>query len=160
MIEIINQYAKIYSDPPLKVRVAGRGLLIEKGKILLSYEANTDVYMSPGGGIENGENLEECCIRELKEETGYDVKPVEHFVVINEYCYEALYVSNYFICEKIGESKQDLTEIEIEHGMRPVWIEVDKALEIFGQYPDKREDISSLYLREFTVLKKFISNNK
>lgn len=160
MTEIINQYAKTYSDPPLKVRVSGRGLVIEKDKILLSYEANTDVYMSPGGGIENGETIEECCVRELKEETGYDVKPVKHFLVINEYCFDTMYVSNYFICEKMGESQQSLTEIEIEHGMKPVWIELDKAIEIFEQYPNKREDIASLYLREYTVLNKYISCNK
>lgn len=157
MCKIIEQYAKAYSFPPEKERIAARGIVIEDGKILLSYEVNTDVYMTPGGGIEKGETLEECCIRELKEETGYNVKSLKYFLVINEYCYETLYVSNYFICEKIGESKQALTEIEIEHGMKPVWVEFDKAIEIFAEYPFKREDISSLYLREFTVLNKYLS---
>lgn len=156
MIEVINQYAKTYSDPPEKERIASRGLIVENGKILLSHELNTGVYMSPGGGLEEGETLEDCCIRELKEETGYEVRPIKHFVVINEYCFETLYVSNYFICEKLGESKQALTEIEIEHGITPEWVELEKALEIFGDYASKREDISSLYLREYTVLNKYI----
>lgn len=156
MIEVINQYAKTYSDPPEKERIASRGLIVENGKILLSHELNTGVYMSPGGGLEEGETLEDCCIRELKEETGYEVRPIKHFVVINEYCFETLHVSNYFICEKLGESKQALTEIEIEHGITPEWVELEKALEIFGDYASKREDISSLYLREYTVLNKYI----
>ena len=156
MIEVINQYAKTYSDPPEKERIASRGIIVENGKILLSHELNTGVYMSPGGGIEAGETLEECCIRELKEETGYEVKPIKHFVIINEYCFETMYISNYFICEKVGESKQALTEIEIEHGITPEWVEIEKALEIFGDYASKREDIASLYLREFTVLNKYI----
>ncbi len=157
MVEIIEQYAKTYDMPPLKERVAGRGLVVENGKILLSYEVNTDVYMTPGGGLEDGETLEECCIRELREEAGCDVLPLEHFLVINEYCFDTLYVSNYFICKKTGDTEQSLTDIEVEHGITPVWIDIDEAIEIFSEYPNKREDISSLYLREYTVLNKYKS---
>ncbi len=160
MVEIIEQYARTYSQPPTKERIAGRGLVFENGKILLSYEKNTDVYMTPGGGLENGETLEECCVRELREEAGYEVKPIDHFLVINEYCFDTLYVSNYFICQKTGECSQSLTDIEIEHGITPVWVDFDKAIEIFSDYPNKREDIASLYLREFTVLNKLLSHIK
>lgn len=160
MIETINQYAKTYDMPPLRERVAGRGIVVENGKILLSYEVNTDVYMTPGGGLEQGETLEECCVRELREEAGCDVLPLEHFLVINEYCFETLYISNYFICKKTGECIRSLTDIEIEHGITPVWLEIDKAIEIFSDYPNKREDIASLYLREYTVLNKLLSHIK
>lgn len=156
MIETINQYARTYSDPPERERIASRGIVIKNNKILLSYEKNTDVYMTPGGGLEAGETLEECCVRELKEETGYLVNPLKQFLIINEYCFETMYVSNYFICDIIGVSKQSLTDIEVEHGITPVWIEIDKALEIFGSYASKREDIASLYLREFTVINKYL----
>ena len=160
MIHTINQYAKTYSDPPEGERIASRGIIVENGKILLSYEKNTDVYMSPGGGLESGETLEECCVRELKEETGYLVNPMQHFLIINEYCFETMYVSNYFICEIIGESEQSLTDVEIVHGITPVWVEIEKALEIFGDYASHREDIASLYLREFTVLNKYLEMNE
>ncbi|MBQ2974746.1 MAG: NUDIX domain-containing protein [Clostridia bacterium] len=156
MMETITQYAKTYSDPPEKERISSRGIIVENGKILLSHEVNTGVYMSPGGGLEDGETLEECCIRELKEETGFDVKPTKHFVIINEYCFETLYISNYFLCEITGKSKQSLTDIEVEHGITPEWVELEKALEIFGDYASKREDVGSLYLREFTVLNKYL----
>jgi ADP-ribose pyrophosphatase YjhB (NUDIX family) len=159
MIETLNQYAKIYSDPPERERIASRGIVIKNNKILLSYEKNTDVYMTPGGGLESGESLEECCIRELCEETGFLVDPIKKFLIFNEYCFETLFVSNYFICKITGESKQSLTEIEIEHGITPVWLDIKDALEIFGSYAHKREDIASLYLREFTVISKYLKMN-
>lgn len=157
MVEILEQFAKTYTFPPVKVRTAARGIVINNGKILLSYETNTDVYMTPGGGLEDGETLEECCVRELREEAGCEVVPLKPFVVIKEYCFDTLYISNYFICEKTGECTQSLTDIEIEHGITPVWINIEKAIEIFADYPNKREDISSLYLREYTVLNKLFA---
>ena len=41
-----------------------------------------------------------------------------------------------------------------------MWLEIDKALEIFGEYEKykaKNEGVFSLYLREFTVLTKLIN---
>lgn len=155
--ETLNQYSRNFSDPPEKIRVAGRGIVVENNKILLTHELNTGVYMTPGGGLENGEALTECCVRELREEAGVEVKTVRQFLRINEYCPECMYVSNYFICEKIGECSQSLTEIEVEHGAVPEWVEIEKALEIFGEYKTKREDIASLYLREYTMLNKYLA---
>ena len=58
-------------DPAYTKIVAGcRGILIRDGKILLSYEKNIDQYLIPGGGVEGGESLTECCVRELVERQG------------------------------------------------------------------------------------------
>lgn len=158
--ETINQYAETYSDPPERVRVAGRGIVVRDGKILLSHELNTGVYMSPGGGLEEGETLEECCARELMEETGYAVKPLFQFLKINEYSFETMYVSNYFICEVTGEGTQTLTEIEVEHGIVPEWVKIEDALAIFGTFDEKTPDVRSLYIRELTTINKYIELKK
>ena len=55
MAETINQFSKHHSDPPDRVRISSRGLVIENGNVLLSHEVNTGVYMSPGGGLESGD---------------------------------------------------------------------------------------------------------
>lgn len=158
--ETINQYAETYSGPPERVRVAGRGIVVRDGKILLSHELNTGVYMSPGGGLEEGESLEECCARELMEETGYEVKPLFQFLRINEFSFETEYVSNYFICEVTGEGKQTLTKVEIEHGIVPEWVKIEDALAIFGTYNEKAPDVRSLYIRELTTINKYLEIEK
>lgn len=158
--EIINQYSKTYTEPYKKKRTSCRGLIVENGKILLSHEMNTGVYMSPGGGIEAGETKEDCCVREVREETGFEVKPLKHFLTVNEYCYDTLYIAHYFLCEVTGQGKQALTETEIDHGIVPEWVEIPDALEIFGEYKKKTPDHESLYRREFTVINKYLESKK
>ena len=60
------------------------GLLIENGKILLIHRIKNingerkEYYVVPGGGIEEKENIKEATIRELKEETGLNVKLIKN----------------------------------------------------------------------------------
>lgn len=116
--------------------------------------------MSPGGSLEAGESLEECCVRELMEETGFKVKPVSPFVTVNEYCYDILYISHYFICEVVGEGDRNLTEVEADKGMVPKWVELNKAVEIFSTYAKHTPDKESMYLREFTVINRYMQAEK
>lgn len=159
-MEIIDQYSIHYDFPPKKIRPAARGLVIRDGKILLTYEKNTDVYMSPGGGREEGETFEECCIREIKEESGYDTTVVEAFAAINEYCFDTCYEAHYFICEITGQGVPQLTPTEIDHGVCSRWLTIEKAIEIFSAYDEKAEDHRSLYMREYTILNKYLEYRK
>lgn len=155
-IEIINQYTEPYCDPPERERAAGRGIVVRDGKLLLTYERNTDVYMTPGGGLEGGESLAACCEREVREESGYEVKALYQFLRINEYTFKTKYISNYFVCEITGEGEPMLTDIEIEHGSMPVWVAIEDAIAIFSTYDTKTPDVRSLYIRELTTINKYL----
>jgi 8-oxo-dGTP pyrophosphatase MutT (NUDIX family) len=85
-----------------KKREACRGIVLRGAEILLTYEVNTDQWFTPGGGTETGESLEECCIRELAEETGLVVKPFLQFATVNEYYEDWQYVSHYYLCTCVG----------------------------------------------------------
>ena len=129
-----------------------------EGKLLLTYEVNTDQYFLPGGGLEEGESLEECCIRELAEETGYIVKPVEHFLTIKEYYEEWLFVSHYFVCEITGEISRKLTKREVQVGLEPRWGSLEEAINIFSKHQDyakENEMKRGGYLREYKALLNF-----
>ena len=70
-IEIVGENYFGYWD---KTRTACRGIVIDGERILLSYETKTNQWMIPGGGLESNESDEECCIREIAEETGVQVE--------------------------------------------------------------------------------------
>lgn len=64
---------------------AGDGVAVialnDKGEILVqreySYPPNEIMYQLPGGGVENGEDIEIAANRELSEESGYQAKEVK-----------------------------------------------------------------------------------
>lgn len=119
-----------------RTRVACRGIVIEQGTILMSYEKNTDQWFIPGGGLEKGETLPACCRRELEEETGTLVAVGEHFLTIEEYYEEWQFISHYFLCTVEGKGKQALTAQEIETGLEPRWIPFAEAKAIFARYQE------------------------
>ena len=53
-----------------KTRSGSRAVIIRNGEILLSHETESGWWLIPGGGIEENESPKECCVREVKEETG------------------------------------------------------------------------------------------
>ncbi len=153
-VEIINQVSKTFFEPIEKKRISCRGIVISGNKILLSHELWKDVYMSPGGGLEECESPAECCKREILEETGVVVSVGDQVFTINEYVFNELYIAHYFLCTAVGEGTQSLTPTEIEHKMVAEWVELDTAIEIFSHYAEKTPDHESLYLREYTILTK------
>ena len=55
----------------MKKLIASGPVIIENGKLLVTMDNKDNFYKIPGGTLEKGETLEECAIRELKQETGF-----------------------------------------------------------------------------------------
>jgi ADP-ribose pyrophosphatase YjhB (NUDIX family) len=49
-------------------------VLDEDGRLLLIHKTDNDLWALPGGGHEVGESISDTVVREVKEETGYDVE--------------------------------------------------------------------------------------
>ncbi len=142
-----------------KTRDGSRAVIIEDGKILLTHELNSGWWLIPGGGMEEGETPEECCIREVEEETGVIVRPVQRFLQMYEYYEEYRYGGYYFICEVVGQGQMKPTEAEIERGIQPEWIPLEDAIDIFSkhqEYAETSEEKRGSYLREYTALQEYM----
>ncbi len=142
-----------------KTRVGCRGIVIQDGKLLVSHEKNSDYWMLPGGGLEGNEGIAECCVREVLEETGYLIEPMEAFLVINEYYEEYRYISHYFTCSVIGRGEQRLTEAEKMRGLVPEWIELQRFIDTvseYQKYASSNEEKRGAYLREYTAITKYL----
>ena len=73
MQTIIFNDHNLSEDQIEKSVIRVKGLIINSsGKILLAH--NNDTYQFPGGHLEDNEDMDDCIIREIKEETGIDVK--------------------------------------------------------------------------------------
>ena len=142
-----------------KTRTGCRAVILREGKILLSHETGTGWWLVPGGGLEQGETPEECCIREVEEETGLLVKPLRQFLTLYEYYEEYRYISHYFICEITGRGQMRLTEKEAARGLEPAWLPLSEAIELFSKhqsYADTNEEKRGSYQREYTALTEFL----
>ncbi len=158
-MKTIDIYGENHFEQYTKVREACRGIVIKNDKILLTYEVNTDQWFIPGGGLEENESVQKCCIRELAEETGCVVDAKNQYLTINEYYEEWLFVSHYYVCDYIGETERTLTQREMEVGLEPRWISLKEAIDIFSKHQDYAEENEmkrGAYLREYNALLSYV----
>lgn len=85
MNEIILNDNNLHDNDISEIVIRVKGLLINSdNKLLLAFNNNT--YQFPGGHLEKGEEIVDCLIREIKEETGINITITEEpFLVIKTY---------------------------------------------------------------------------
>ena len=65
-------------------RISGRAIIIDKDEVILIYRRKLkdgvlkEYYAVPGGGQEENETIEECVVREIKEELSLDVEIIKY----------------------------------------------------------------------------------
>ncbi len=118
-------------------RVAVRGIIFIDGKLLM-IENNFGEVKLPGGGIDSGENDYNALVREVKEETGYDMI-LETIVPFGEIEEKRLstnepmiwhQISRLYFCDVYPEKGScNYTANEKKHGFKQVLYTLDEALE-------------------------------
>ena len=145
-----------------RTRAGSRAIIVRGGMILLSHETVSGWWLVPGGGIEEGETPEACCVREAEEETGLVVRPLRQFLTLYEYYEEYRYISHYFVCEVTGGGQMRLTDAEKRRGLEPRWLPLEEAVGLFSRhqsYAAVSEEKRGSYLREYTALQEYLSQS-
>ena len=93
-------------------------LFDDQGRILLQERTDTNNWSLPGGYMEYGENFEQTIIREYKEDSGLEIKPVKQLAVFDQGFTEypngdvCQVISVLFEVEKVGGRR--ITERQFE----------------------------------------------
>lgn len=126
-----NADGKVYARPSVRA-VISRG-----EEVLLMYSKKYGYYKFPGGGIEPGESHADALAREVKEESGYSVKPetIEEYGRVlrrerGEKGPDEIFEQEnfYYFCEvedNPGSTKLDA--YEAEEGFTPCWVQPFEA---------------------------------
>ena len=153
-VKTIEMIGADYEGVSERTRTSCRGIVLRDGKLLLSYETSSGLWMIPGGGLEPGEDESDCCIREVIEETGYVIEPSPCALRIEEKYKRWGFTTLYFFGRVTGTHDRNLTEREAKAGMEPRWIPVAEAKKNFAEF--EGDGISELrrilYRREYTAL--------
>lgn len=119
------------------MRKVVRAITIKNGKLLvLKRIKNNEVYwVFPGGGVEDGENDIEALEREMKEETGFEVKVGKYFANFHFLTSYMDADENFYLADIIGGKEGAGHGPEYEHkneyeGTHEVdWISLERLKE-------------------------------
>jgi ADP-ribose pyrophosphatase YjhB (NUDIX family) len=139
------QHLKTHYHPEVKTlenksiftRLSTRSIAIQGNTILLLYTERYEDYSLPGGGLDLGEDKVLGMIRELSEETGAkDIRNIRPFGIYEEYRpwhksdHDIQHMISYcYTCDintVLGLSNME--QYETNNGMKPVWIDIHKAI--------------------------------
>jgi 8-oxo-dGTP diphosphatase len=123
-----------FESSELKWRPSAYGIVIKDKNVLLSKQFG-DKYDLPGGGVDIEESLEDAVIREVKEETGLNVKHPKFAGFKESFFWDSHFSQNayhslvfYFECEFVGGelSTVGFDEAEKQYAEIAEWIPIDK----------------------------------
>lgn len=149
-----------------KIVIRVYALIVKNDKILISDEFWYDTPMTkfPGGGLELGEGIKDCLLRELKEELNVSPKMIEHFftyddLIISEFIANTQVIPVYFLCEIENDAEIEVSEYrydfkKLENGaMRNRWIDLDLLDE--SEMTFKNDKLALKKLKEYLKIDEF-----
>lgn len=113
-------------------RRAARAIVFdEKDRVAIMYFSKTGSYKLPGGGIDEGESIDDALHREIREETGYKIANIRELGVVEEDRYYAgMHQTSYcFVATAEHYVGTDLTDKERAEGMELRWLDtIEQAI--------------------------------
>jgi len=110
----------------------GALILNEEGKVLLVKSFKWEGYYTvPGGHVEVGETMEEAVKREVREEVGLEVEPIEFLRIQQAICPKEFYKEGHFIfLDFLCKTKNSNVKLDGKEIQEYIWVEPEKALKL------------------------------
>ena len=114
------------------MRIRAGCILIEDNQLALieRYRAGRHYFSFPGGGVDEGESLEQAVIREVEEELGLQVDVIRKIAEVH---FNGK-LQHYFLVERIGGvfgtgTGEEYGEYDPKYGTyQPLWMALDEVL--------------------------------
>jgi ADP-ribose pyrophosphatase YjhB (NUDIX family) len=123
---------KLVPREKLILRPSVYAIILHEDKILLVRMRHTGHFTLPGGGIDIGERIEDGLRREVREETGIEIR-VERFAAFTEDFFyydpldEAIHgLLFFYICHPLSFDLAGDGQVEDGEVERPGWIDVEE----------------------------------
>ena len=130
-----------------------RAVIKKDDKYLVVRLKKWDITTFPGGGLEENETLEECCVREVLEETGITCKVIQRKISVTEYFLDSIWTNVYFSCEYIKDTGEtNYTQEEIDLGLEKSWKTLEELMDILENNMTLHENGPAIHSREFLGL--------
>lgn len=143
-----------------EVRETARAVVLDsENKMALIYTSMWGYYQIVGGGIEQGESIEEGLKRECREEAGVEIEILSKLCDVTEIKdFEKQVMNSYcFVARVVGEKgKASFTESELEKGgFESVWMEFEEAFRVIKEKGFSNQMGEYAYIRNMTILGEF-----
>ena len=150
------------------LRVIARGIVMnEEGKVAIHHIRRDDMfccqdyYETPGGGVDEGESVEEAFKRECDEEIGYSVQILKELAVVDD-AYNLIKRKNenhYFLAKTKGKTRKHFESDGDSFIVETLGVNVDEAIAVYEQMDDtlvsglvKRRELPVLRLAKECLL--------
>lgn len=153
-----NYYPFTYIDHTRKV---SRAIVINQNKEVLMLKITRDdifgnaTYLeTPGGGVNENENLKDAVIREVQEECGLNVEIIREIGLVED-DYNLIHRHNesyYYLVKAVDKTETNREFYETQWIKDMVWINIDELINILN---NPSSDIAKVvYRREKVVLER------
>ncbi|MGZ9167132.1 MAG: NUDIX hydrolase [Anaerolineales bacterium] len=135
----IHRCAGINTKGKTIYRTAVRGVILRGRNLLMIHSSNVGDYKFPGGGVDEGETHAQALSREIQEECGTflarlgrEIGAVIEYNLPLETDYDVFKMtSHYYECDvEDGFGAQKLDGYEKDLGFKPMWIDIENAVQL------------------------------